>query len=85
MQSFGERIQAMRLERNLSQSELAKELEIHQTTISGIERNERLPSPELLMRFARFFDVPLDKLLDPQAWEASRSIARTARSTEATP
>ena len=82
MDSFGERIQAMRTERNLSQSELARQLEIHQTTISGIERNERLPSPELLMKFAVFFGLSLDELVDLEAWEASRTIARSARANE---
>ena len=87
MKSFGEQLQAMRAQKNLSQDELAKALGVHQTTISGIERNERLPSPELLMNLSQYFEIALDKLLDKDAWAASRLMARTARAmtTESEP
>lgn len=81
MNSFGEQLQTMRAQRELSQDELAKALGVHQTTISGIERNDRLPSTELVIALAQFFDVPLDELLDKDAWATSRALVRKARAT----
>lgn len=81
MNSFGEHLQMMRAQKDLSQDELAKALGVHQTTLSGIECNKRLPSAELVMALAQFFDVPLDELLNKDAWATSRSLARVARAT----
>jgi transcriptional regulator with XRE-family HTH domain len=83
MSSFGEKLRAMRDARKLSQDGLAKALGIHQTTVSGIELNERMPSPELVVSISRFFDVPLEELLEPEAWATSRTMARNARAAEA--
>jgi transcriptional regulator with XRE-family HTH domain len=82
MTSFGEILLRMRKERDLSQKALGEALGIHQTTISGIECTERLPSPELLLALSRFFDVPVKDLLDTEAWTTSRLIARDARQKE---
>lgn len=83
MISFGDQLQKMRKERDLSQDDLAKALRIHQTTVSGIERNERLPSLELALEMSRFFGVPIDELLNKEAVESARAIARAARGTTA--
>lgn len=82
MNSFGEQLQKMRTERKLSQDDLATAIGVHQTTISGIERNERLPSMDLLIKLSEFLGVALDELIDKDAWDNSRLIARNARSVE---
>lgn len=81
MNGFGDKLQRLRKQRNLSQGDLAAELGIHQTTVSGIERNERLPSLELALTIARFFGIDADELLDKEAINTSRAIARAARGT----
>ncbi len=80
MEGFGDQLKAMRTQRELSQDELAKALGLHQTTISGIERNERLPSLEILLAMSQLFEVPLEELLDEKALATSRAIARSVRS-----
>lgn len=63
MQTLGERLAALRKEKDLSQAELAKLLNLGQSTIAMYERNRRTPDPETLRRFADFFGVSADYLL----------------------
>jgi transcriptional regulator with XRE-family HTH domain len=63
MQPLGERLAALRKEKGLSQAELAKLLNIGQSTIAMYERNRRTPDPATLKRLADFFDVSVDYLL----------------------
>ena len=63
MQSLGERLAALRKEKGLSQAELAKLLNMGQSTIAMYERNRRTPDPATLNRLADFFDVSVDYLL----------------------
>ncbi len=60
---FAKRVAELRLEKNLSQTELAKILEISQTTVAKWENGERKPSVNALIDIANFFDVSTDYLL----------------------
>ncbi|MGB9662182.1 MAG: helix-turn-helix domain-containing protein [Moorellaceae bacterium] len=62
-QSFGERLAALRREKGLSQAELARMLNMGQSTIAMYEKNKRRPDPETLERLADFFQVSVDYLL----------------------
>lgn len=61
---FGETIKSLRLSYNLSQVQLAGELNVSKQTISNWENNNILPSIEMLIKIARFFAVSTDYLLE---------------------
>lgn len=60
---FGATIYALRKSRYLTQEQLAEQLMVSSVTISKWERNETLPSLELLCKLADYFDVTVDELL----------------------
>lgn len=60
---IGDRIKDLRLSLGLSRQEIADKLDVSQSTINMIERNERQPSIELLDKLADFFKVPTDYLM----------------------
>ncbi|HIE12145.1 MAG TPA: XRE family transcriptional regulator [Desulfotomaculum sp.] len=63
MEPLGERLAALRREKGLSQAELAKLLNMGQSTIAMYERTRRTPDPTTLKRLADFFNVSVDYLL----------------------
>jgi transcriptional regulator with XRE-family HTH domain len=66
---LGERIRALRKEKNIKQEKLAELVDKTTEHISFIERGERAPSLELLLDLARVLNVPLPYLLDATATE----------------
>jgi transcriptional regulator with XRE-family HTH domain len=66
---LGERIRALRKEKNIKQEKLAELVDKATEHISFIERGERAPSLELLLDLARVLDVSLPYLLDVTATE----------------
>jgi len=64
IESFGERVRKIRLERNWSQQELSLRAGISTPHISSIERNKRYPSLEYAMRMAEALGVLLTALCD---------------------
>ena len=60
---FGGRVKALRLQKDMSQGDLAKKLGVHSTYISKIERGEQNISIQGLEKLARAFGVPTDELL----------------------
>jgi len=58
-------VREQRRSRGCSQAELASELGVSRQTIIAIESGKYSPSLPLAFRLARFFDVPVDKLFDP--------------------
>ena len=63
MPKFNERFKALRLSRDLSQSELAKNLRISKSSVNMYERGEREPGLETLEAIADLFNVDMDYLL----------------------
>ncbi len=61
---FGEIIRKMRTTRNLSQVQLAKELNVSKQTVSNWENDNILPSIEMLVKLSKFFSVSTDYLLE---------------------
>lgn len=55
-----------RVQRQMSQAELAAALEVSRQTVISIENGRYLPSLPLAFRIARFFDLPIEKLFDPE-------------------
>ena len=61
--SLGQNIRKYRLERDLSQSKLAEQLNISPQAVSKWERGLALPDIELLIPLAEIFSVTVDELL----------------------
>jgi putative transcriptional regulator len=64
------RVRERRRERGLSQAEVAAALGVSRQTVISIESGRYLPSLPLAFRIARYFDVPVDKMFDPDDEEA---------------
>jgi transcriptional regulator with XRE-family HTH domain len=60
---IGDRIKDLRTDLGLSRQYISEHLGISPSTVNMIERNERLPSVELLEKIADFFSVSVDYLL----------------------
>lgn len=60
--SFGARIREVRLQRGLTQEEVAHGAGIHVTYLSGIERGKRNPSLANIRRIARALGVSVREL-----------------------
>lgn len=63
---FSDRLEYLRKDKNLSQAELAKILNIDRTSIVHYENSEsgRIPRPDTLKQIADFFEVSIDYLMD---------------------
>lgn len=63
MSNFGELIRLAREERGLFLRQVAAELDIDQAIISKFERNERKPTKDQVLKFARFYKLDKDTLI----------------------
>ena len=64
------RVREQRTLRGLSQADIATALGVSRQTVISIENGRYLPSLPLAFRIARFFDVPVEKMFDPEDEEA---------------
>lgn len=60
---FAERLKLLRLEADLTQTELAKQIKISQPSYSDWEKGVSKPSAENINKLAKFFNVSIDYLL----------------------
>ena len=63
MVDLGVRLQQLRMDRNMSQSELGKALNRSKSVISAYENDLRIPPLEVLTEIALIFNVSLDFLV----------------------
>lgn len=63
MSSFGNRLKTLRENHNLSQKEFANILNIANSTLSQYESDKRVPSDEVKLQIAKYFNVTIDYLL----------------------
>jgi len=61
---FGRRLRALRIERELTQEDLANAAGVSTVFISSIERGKYAPSFDNLTKLARVLDVPVKDLFD---------------------
>lgn len=61
--NLADKIRELRIEKNLTQADLAKVLNVSRTTIANYENGNRSPSMDLLLQLADFFQVTTDFLL----------------------
>lgn len=62
MTEFGNRLKEARLNKGLSQEELADAMNLSQASISQFEKGLRLPTPANISKFAEVLDVPREFL-----------------------
>lgn len=60
---FGEILRSLRLERNITQKDLANRLSISPSTVGMYEQNRRFPDADILVKLSSIFDVTVDYLL----------------------
>lgn len=63
MLKFGEKLKELRTNKKLSQKDLSKILNVSNTIISSYELSLRMPSYDILVKIARYFNVSTDYLL----------------------
>jgi len=73
IENLGERVKALRMSQHLSQTELSKRIGVTNALISAIEKGERSPSLETLIKLARQFKVSTDYLLGIKSKEPINS------------
>ena len=66
MNRFGQKLRALREHYDLSYRRLGAELDIDHTHLAKIEAGRALPSFELIIKIAKYFDVSFDELLDDE-------------------
>ncbi len=62
MKIFGERLKDLRVERNITQKQLAKQLNVSGNTVHAWETDKQEPSMGMLLRLSVIFNVSLDFL-----------------------
>ena len=62
METFGERLKELRIEKNIGQIELAKHIGVGKSIISLWETNQCEPTLTRLIAIAKFFNVTIDYL-----------------------
>lgn len=60
---LSERLKQLRIQHNLSQSDVAKLINVKPSTISGYETGERTPSMEILLSLSYLYKCSTDYLL----------------------
>ena len=71
--AFAERIARLRIEKGLSQQQLAQSLGVKRSVVSYYESGDRLPSLDVIVEMSRVFNVSTDYLLKGK--DASKIIA----------
>lgn len=69
--SFGNNLRTLIEERDITQKELAKQLNIAPSTMGSYVQNTREPDYATLKSIAKFFDVSIDYLLDNHTGKAA--------------
>lgn len=59
----GPRIRALRLEKNMTQRQLADKVGVDRTSLSSYENNKRVPDLFILCSLADIFGISLDELV----------------------
>lgn len=63
MNKFAERLKELRIEKGISQNQLAKEVGLAQASIARWEANLQTPNIDIAILFAKYFGVSTDYLL----------------------
>jgi transcriptional regulator with XRE-family HTH domain len=61
--SFGSRLRELRMKKNVTQEQLAKQLGVFKSAITKYENDVNFPNTEVFIKICHIFDVPSDYLL----------------------
>lgn len=61
---IAKKLQELRIEKGLKQTEVAEAIHIVQSTLANYESNATLPDYPILIKLANFYNVSIDYLLD---------------------
>lgn len=61
------RLKVLRAERNWTQADLARALEVSRQTVNAIETGKYDPSLPLAFRLSRLFKIPIEDIFEDQA------------------
>lgn len=61
--SFGNILKKIRQDKNLTQEDLAKQLNISRSNIANYENDKNMPSVDILEKLSKIFDCSIDYLL----------------------
>lgn len=75
--NLGENIYRLRTEKNLSQGDLADELEVSRQSVSKWENNSAVPELEKLIKMAQIFDITIDELVTGAVKEDVQPVSPT--------
>jgi transcriptional regulator with XRE-family HTH domain len=75
---FGDNVKKIRVEKSISQQELADIVGIHSTHVSRYERNMAQPSVEIAKKMAEALNVTVDTLIYGQQDEKSKNNLKDA-------
>lgn len=59
------RLKVLRAERDWSQAELARRLDVSRQTVNAVETGKYDPSLPLALKIARLFAMPIEVIFDP--------------------
>ncbi|MBR5291434.1 MAG: helix-turn-helix transcriptional regulator [Clostridia bacterium] len=82
MVDFGMRLKTLREAKKLNQSQLAERMGVTKSMISAYENSIRMPSYNVLIRFAGLFGVSVDYLLGVDRGEVINVSGLTERQRE---
>ena len=63
------KLHVLRAERNWSQAEVAERLGVSRQTVNALENGKYDPSLPLAFKIARLFDLPIERIFQPDAAE----------------
>ncbi len=63
MKEFSKNLKILRAKQGLSQKELADQLHVERSTVSGWETKDRVPDVEMLIKLAAVLGTTVDNLL----------------------
>ena len=61
--SFGENLKRLRIDKKLTQNQLAEKMNMSKSSISYYESGNKMPSPDVLAKFSDYFEVYIDVLM----------------------
>jgi len=80
--AFGRAVRRTRVERGISQEELAHLSGMHRTYVGGVERGERNLSLTNILRLAQALSVPPSELLQAIERDGARDVPERARRSQ---
>ena len=66
MKRLGQKLRILRKREGLTQTQLADMLEVDHTHVGKMERGERVPSLEILIKVTQIFNVSADTLINDE-------------------